>query len=130
MVNVIGDPMDQAQPYLAVAGHYLVIVLNFLREGFNHVNAVEGLVIALIAAIIVPAWDRVWAVALGATVVNLIADVLIPVIARHAAFHLPPLMTYDFWRTAAALFVGYLIVISVLMFLKRLFLSPSAKHAH
>src|SRR5471032_2344435 len=101
--------------------HFLNLILSFLREGFNHVNAVEGLVIALVAAIIAPAWDRILAVALGATVVNLIANVLIPVIATHAAFHLPPLMDMSYWRTAAALFVGYLIVISVLMFIKRLF---------
>jgi hypothetical protein len=34
-------------------------VLDFFREGFNQVNAVEGLVIALIAALFVPAWSRV-----------------------------------------------------------------------
>ena len=84
--------------------HFLNVILAFFREGFNNVNAVEGLVIALVAAIIAPAWDRIWAVALGATVVHLIADVLIPVIARHAAFHLPPLMEFSFWRTALALF--------------------------
>jgi len=110
--------------------HYLGILLNFLREGFNHVNAVEGLIIAFIAAIIAPAWDRIWAVALGATLVHLIADVLIPVVAHHAALHLPPLMDYSFWRTAVSLYVGYLIVISVLMFIKRLFLSAPARHAH
>ena len=109
--------------------HFLNVILAFFREGFNNVNAVEGLVIALVAAIIAPAWDRIWAVALGATVVHLIADVLIPVIANHAAFQLPPLLELSFWRTALSLFVGYLIVISVLMFVKRLFLSPAA-HAH
>ena len=109
--------------------HFINIIWDFLREGFNNVNAVEGLVIAVIAAIVAPAWDRIWAVALGATLVNLIADVLIPVIARHASFHLPPLLEFDFWRTALSLYVGYLIVIAVLMFIKRLFLSPPA-HAH
>ncbi|HEY0300053.1 MAG TPA: hypothetical protein VGC36_01900 [Rhizomicrobium sp.] len=108
--------------------HFLNVILDFLREGFNNVNAVEGLVIALVAAIIAPAWDRVWAVALGATVVHLIADVLIPVIANHASFHLPPIMEYEYWRTALSLYVGYLIVISVLMFIKRMFLAPA--HAH
>ncbi|MBV9418684.1 MAG: hypothetical protein JO348_02815 [Alphaproteobacteria bacterium] len=115
--------MDQVQ-------HFLNLFIDFLREGFNHVNAVQGLVIALVAAIIAPAWDRIWAVALGATVVHLIADVLIPVIANKTAFHLPPLMEYSYWRTAVALLVGYLIVISVLMFIKRLFLSSAASHAH
>jgi len=115
--------------------HFLNVIWSFLREGFDHVNAVEGLVIALVAAIIAPAWDRIWAVALGATLVHLIANVLIPVVANHASFHLPPLMELDFWRNALALYVGYLIVIAVLMFIKRTFLSPSghssgAKKAH
>lgn len=114
--------MDQVQ-------HFINVVWGFFQEGFNHVNAVEGLVIALIATIIAPAWDRIWAVALGATVVHLIADVLIPVIANHATFHLPALLTMPYWRTALTLYVGYLVVIAVLMFVKRMFLSPAA-HAH
>ena len=109
--------------------HFLNLIISFLREGFNNVNAVEGLVIALVAAIIAPAWDRVWAVALGATVVHLIADVLIPVVANHASFHLPQIMEMTYWRTALSLYVGYLIVIAVLMFIKRTFLAPAA-HAH
>jgi len=99
---------------------------DFFREGFNQVNAVEGLVIALIAALFVPAWSRVWAVALGATLVTVILNVMLPVLADHATFHLPPLMEPAFWRFMAVLFVGYLIVIGVFFFLKRLFLRETA----
>jgi hypothetical protein len=97
-------------------------IWDFFREGFDHVNAVEGLVIALVAALLVPAWHRLWAVALGATVVNLIVDTLIPVVAYHQTFHLPPLMEASYWRLALVLFVGYLVVIGVFFFIKRLFL--------
>jgi len=97
-------------------------VWDFFREGFNQVNAIEGLVIALIATLFVPAWKRVWAVALGATLVTAILNVLLPVLADHARFHLPPLMEPNFWRFMAVLFVGYLVVIGVFFFLKRLFL--------
>ena len=114
---------------MAQVHHFLNVILAFLHEGFNNVNAVEGLVIALVAAIIVPAWDRVWTVALGATVVHLVADVLIPVVAHSSTFHLPPLLDYSYWRTALSLYVGYLIIISVLLFIKRMFLSQAA-HAH
>ncbi len=38
--------------------HMLNAIWDFFREGFNHVNAVEGLVIALVAALLVPAWYR------------------------------------------------------------------------
>jgi hypothetical protein len=113
---------------MADVQHYLNIIWGFVHEGFNNVNAVEGLVIALVAAIVAPAWDRIWAVALGATLVHLIADVIIPVVARHAAFRLPPLLDFAYMRTAASLYVGYLIVIAVLMLIKRMFLTPA--HAH
>ncbi len=102
--------------------HILNAVWDFFREGFQQVNAVEGLVIALVAALVVPAWHRLWAVALGATLVNLIIDALIPVIAYHQIFKLPPLMEPGYWRFAAVLFVGYIIVIGVFFFIKRLFL--------
>ena len=97
-------------------------VLDFFREGFNQVNALEGLIIALVAALFVPAWHRVWGVALGATLVTVIVNALMPVLADHAAFRLPPLMEPGYWRFLAVLFVGYLIVIGVFFFLKRLFL--------
>jgi hypothetical protein len=97
-------------------------IWDFFREGFQQVNAVEGLVIALVAALLVPAWHRLWAVALGATVVNLVVDTLIPVVANHQSFRLPPLMEVSYWRFALVLFVGYLVVIGVFFFIKRLFL--------
>ena len=113
--------MDQIQ-------HFLNVILEFVRDGFNNVNVAEGLVIALVAAIIAPAWDRIWAVALGATLVHLIADVLIPVVAHHTAFRLPPLLDWPYLRMVLSLYVGYLVVIAVLMVIKRTFLAPA--HAH
>lgn len=102
--------------------HMLNVIWDFFREGFNQVNALEGLIIALVAALFVPAWHRVWAVALGATLVTVILNVLLPVLADHAQFRLPPLMNPEFWRFMAVLFVGYMVVIGVFFFLKRLFL--------
>ncbi|MGN6514408.1 MAG: hypothetical protein ACTHLR_01045 [Rhizomicrobium sp.] len=102
--------------------HLVNTTWDFFREGFNQVNALEGLIIALIAALFVPAWRRVWAVALGATLVTIIVNVMLPVLADHAAFRLPPLTEPRFWHFVAALFVGYLVVIGVFFFLKRLFL--------
>ncbi len=96
----------------------------FFVSGFHQVNAVEGLVIALVAALLVPAWARLWTVALGATVVTLVLAVLIPVIAHHQAFRLPPinLLQVSYWEEALALFLGYVVVIGVFFFIKRLFL--------
>jgi hypothetical protein len=103
--------------------HMLNTIWDFFRAGFQTVNAVEGLVIALVAALLVPAWHRLWAVALGATIVNLVLDTLIPVVAYHQTFRLPPdLLEPAYWERALVLFVGYLVVIGVFFFIKRLFL--------
>ncbi len=104
--------METAHPYIDQ-------VVAFFREGFYSVNAIQGLIIALVAAFIMPGWSRLWAVVLGATVVHLIANVLIPVVAGQAAFKLPPLVEVGYWRDALVLFVGYLVVISVFYFLRR-----------
>jgi hypothetical protein len=103
--------------------HMLNTIWDFFRTGFQEVNAVEGLVIAVVAALLVPAWSRLWAVALGAVVVTLVLDRLIPVIAYHQQFQLPPnLLEPSYWVHALVLFVGYLVVIGVFFFIKRLFL--------
>ncbi|MEJ0043997.1 MAG: hypothetical protein WDM81_18075 [Rhizomicrobium sp.] len=109
--------------------HFLNVILNFLREGYDSVNAVEGLVIALVAAIIAPAWDRIWAVALGATAGQ--PDRRRPHSRRRPARRLPPA------AADGARFLAHrdraLCRLSdrhrVLMFIKRMFLSPPA-HAH
>lgn len=104
--------------------HMLNAIWDFFRSGFQQVNAVEGLVIALVAALLVPAWHRLWAVALGATLVNLVIDTLIPVVAYHQQFRLPPdLLEVGYWEHALVLFVGYLVVIGVFFFVKRRFVS-------
>ena len=104
--------METVTPYLDQA-------VAFVREGFYSVNAVLGLIIALVAAFIMPNWGRLWAVALGATVVNVIADVLIPVVSGGGALKLPPVIEVSFWRHVLVLFVGYVLVVSLLYFLRR-----------
>ena len=97
-------------------------VWDFFREGFQNVNAVEGLIIALIATVLLSSWARLLILAIGATIVHLIADILIPVIANHAQFQLPKdLMEVSYWHHALVLFVGYIVVIAVFFFIKRLF---------
>ena len=105
--------------------HLVNMTWDFFREGFNQVNALEGLIIALIAVLFVPAWKQVITVALGATLATIIINALLPVLADNARFRLPPLTEPSFWHFVAVLFVGYLIVIGVFFFLKRLFLSAA-----
>ena len=102
-------------------------LLAFLREGFNHVNVVKGLVIAMIAAYFLPQWKRLWALAAGALLAHLTLDVMIPVLANHAPFKLPALLSEHFWRFALSLYVGYLLVISVFFVIKKTILGGSRK---
>jgi hypothetical protein len=114
---------------------YLHDILDFfrdgIREGFQHVNGVLGLMIALYFAYHLGEWKRIWAVALGATVTHLVAVVMIPFLANERNLQLPPdLLELSYWKTAAALFLGYVIVIAVLFALKTQFLTKSDGEAH
>lgn len=111
--------------------HYLNVILAFfvggLREGFANVNGALGIIIALVAAYMLASWKRLWAIALGATVVHLIAEIMIPVLANRAQFALPSnLLQLAYWKTAVALYLGYLIVIAVFFFIKKNVMPKSA----
>ena len=109
--------------------HYLNEILNFFREGFAHVNAILGLIIALFASFSLSSWKKLWEIALAATLVHIVALVLIPVVDHNAPLHLPPLVDGAFWRDTLAVYVGYLIIISVFFFVRtRLLKGGGGKH--
>jgi hypothetical protein len=99
----------------------------YMQTGFYRINAVQGLLIAMFAAYLMPAWGRIFVVAFGATLGHLILDVMLPVLANNAAFRLPPIVDPEYWRYALALYVGYLLVITVFYVIKRMMLG--GKHA-
>lgn len=94
-------------------------VLDYLREGFHDVNAIQGLIIALLAAFFMSHWGRIWFIALGATVVHIVADMMLPVIVNHAEFLMPPIVEAPFWHKFAALYLGYLVAIAFFFFIKK-----------
>jgi hypothetical protein len=98
--------------------HYLDEVFFFIREGFARVNAVLGLIIALFAAFQLSSWKKLWEIALAATLVHIVALVVVPFIDHNAALHLPPLMDVSFWRDTLAVYVGYVIIIAVFFFIR------------
>jgi len=108
--------------------HYLNEALDFFRDGFAHVNAILGLIISLFAAFQLSNWRKLWEVALAATLVHVIALVLIPVVDHNAPLHLPPLVSMGFWRDTLAVYVGYLIIISVFFFVRMKLLKKSDAH--
>ena len=115
---------------------YLHDILYFfrdgVRDGFAHVNGALGLIIAVFAAYQLAEWKRLWAAALGATLIHLVSVVMIPVLANERSFQLPPdLLQLSYWKTALALFLGYLVAIAVFFAIKRNLLPKAgAAHAH
>jgi hypothetical protein len=113
--------MEWIQQFLAAANDYL-------QTGFYKVNAVQGLLIAVVAAYFLQRWSRLFVVALGATLVHVALDVMIPVLGRNAAFRLPPLVDVEYWRYVLALYIGFLIVIPVFYLVKILMLRGGGGH--
>ncbi len=97
-------------------------VLEYFQSGFYKVNAVQGLLIAAIAAYVMPNWRRIWVIAAGAVVAHVVLDIVIPVLARSGSFHLPPLVELEYWKYLLKLYAGYLIVVSVFFLAKRVLL--------
>ena len=65
-------------------------VLAFFRQGFpSLVNGVQGLIIALVAALLLPSMGRLPVFVVGATLVHIVVDALLPVLARGAPLRLP-----------------------------------------
>ncbi|MCC5995524.1 MAG: hypothetical protein JJU18_04035 [Oceanicaulis sp.] len=97
-------------------------LLNFFRTGFNEVNAVQGLIIALVAAVLLPNLARIPMFVVAATLVHLVVDTLLPVLTGRSPLVLPQVLELPFWRYVAVLLAGYLVVILILALLKRVLL--------
>ena len=112
-------------------GAFLGGIFGLAQGGFDGVNQVTGLLIAIIAALLMTAWSRLWATALGAALVHVAIGVLRPVLDG-GAFVLPNLLTLGFWMSVLALFLGYAIVIAVFFLIKSLVTGGVGhrKHAH
>ena len=95
-------------------------LLGFARDGFDQVNAVQGLIIALVAALLLPSWRRLPVFVIGAAAVHVAADLLLPVVAAGASLRLPDVLEFYFWRYVATLLIGYLIIIAIIMVIKRI----------
>lgn len=111
-------------------GRLVATFFDLAQGGFDGVNQIVGLLIAIVAALIMPSWRRLFPTALGATLVHVLVGVIRPVLDG-GAFALPPLLSLAFWMTVLALFIGYAIVIAVFFLIRSLFLGGhSHAHAH
>ncbi len=98
--------------------HYFDDALAFFREGFTHVNATLGLIIALFAAFRLVNWRGLWEIALAATLVHIVAVVLVPFVDHNAPIRLPGIVDLTFWRDTAAIYMGYVIIIAAFFFIR------------
>jgi len=116
-------------------GAFLDGILALASGGFDSVNQVTGLIIALIAALMMGSWRGLASTAAGAVIVDRLVMMLRPAL-EGGSIALPDIMTTEFWMTVLALFLGYAIVIAVFFFIKtlltgRAFRSGRAhRHAH
>ena len=112
-------------------GAFLSGFLGLAQGGFDGVNQVTGLLIAIIAALLMAGWKRLWATALVAALVHVGIGVMRPVLDG-GAFVLPDLLSLGFWMSVLALFLGYAIVIAVFFLIKSLVTGGVGhrRHAH
>lgn len=99
--------------------NYVNEAWDLLRQGFTQINAILGLLIALFFAWRMSKWKDLWKVALAATVIYVVARVLVPVIDHNAPFRLPPLVEGAFIWNLVALFLGFLLVLAAFFFVKK-----------
>ena len=100
----------------------------YLQTGFEHVNVVQGLIIAIVAAFMLYRWSGVFLAAAGAVVVHVLVDALLPVLGNNGGeFRLPNVVESAFWNYALALYLGYVVAITVFYVIKRVL--TGARHA-
>lgn len=98
---------------------YLNEGLALARQGFDTVNSVQGIVIAVIAAGLMRSYGRVIGWAIGATVVHEAVNIAHRVIAQDAS-PLPNFADMEVLKLIAVRFVGYLVAISLVYVVRRL----------
>ena len=114
----------------ASIGAFLTGIFGLAQDGFDTINQVTGLIIAVIATFMMPSWNRLWATSLGAALVFILVGLLRPLLDG-GAFAMPPLLTLAFWMTVLALFLGFAVVIAVMFVIKSLLTGGGhSKHAH
>jgi hypothetical protein len=109
-------------------GRLLGGIVALADSGFDGVNQVTGLIIALIAALMMGSWRSLAGTAVGAVLVDRLVMMLRPALDG-GSIALPDIMTLGFWMTALALFLGYAIVIAIFYLLKTI-LTGSAFRGH
>ena len=104
--------MDQLQSYFQTA-------LDFLNNGYEHVNGPQGLVIALFAVVLMQNWGQWLAITLGATICYAIVEAVRPIVTGGGALKLPPVTDLGYWSVLAAVYVGLAVIVAMFFALKK-----------
>lgn len=102
---------------------YLDQAVQVLREGFTQINDPKGLLIALAATVFIRTWGQWIPAALISTILYVAIEHFAPMLAGRSEFVLPPLLEAGFWTRTGILLVGFLLVIAVFFFVKRILMN-------
>ena len=99
--------------------------MSMLQSTYQGLNQVQGLLIALIAAILMKDWKQLFPMAAGATLVNLIVGLIEPVL-RGGSFRLPDnLITLGFWISLIFTFLIFAVIIALFFLVKSMFIKTA-----
>ncbi len=104
---------------------YLEQALEVLRAGFTQINDPKGLLIALAATLFLRSWGQWFPAGIIATLIYVAIEHFAPVLAGQGELALPPIMEADFWSRFGILLVGFLLVIGVFFFVKRIVMTAA-----
>jgi hypothetical protein len=100
-------------------------VEGLVQSTYAGLNHVQGLLIALIAAILMKTWKQLFPMAAGATLAYLLIELIAPTL-RGGAFHLPnDLLTLGFVVALLAKFVVFAVIIGIFFLIKSIFVKPA-----
>ncbi len=90
-------------------------------QGFDTVNSMQGIIIAVVAAGLMRRYNQVLGWTVGATLAHEVANI----VRRHLAHDASPLPNFGdvaYWKLVGIRFIGYLVAISVVYLVRRLVL--------
>lgn len=93
--------------------------IQILRDGFTQINDPKGLLIALAATLFMRSWGQWIPAAVVSTLLYVLIEHFAPILAGRGELALPPLTDGNFWVRVGVLLVGFLLVIAVFFFVKR-----------
>ncbi len=93
-----------------------------VREGFDHIKLVQGLVIGILGGLMVSSVGGLFVVPLMAAIVYIAADAIIPAVTNHNNLVWPPIDS-AFWHELLSLYVAFFVLIALIYVAKSIFAS-------